>query len=327
MSNHCYWSTDLWPYKSFHHSGVKNSFVLPLCQILVRGVLLPPLSILSVHRDLIQASTQKLYILDVSYFQGRSILHGACALSSYFDLQPCKYDLYRENLVWAITWKIKIATATYFQDTSTCHGTCALLGYFNLLTFDLDIMNITLKILMTFTIQILFGPIFRNYTWLHFPIFRAYQSIFTPQPKGPWGIAIIIISLSVCLSICPSTLSINTIYLHHIAGKRWYVTKLWPLGWPRSWLKGDALTDYNLETIYMEGQGHIFTIDLIFSGSTCHTRGPTLSEQYFIKSHNGTDIFARSRSEYCASPYKRLCFIIQGIWFTLRSDLICTFRK
>ncbi len=38
----------------------------------------------------------------------------------------------------------------------------------------------------------------------------------------------------------------------------------------------------NLETIYMEGQGHIFTIDLIFLGQHAMLRGPAFSEQYFV---------------------------------------------
>ncbi len=38
----------------------------------------------------------------------------------------------------------------------------------------------------------------------------------------------------------------------------------------------------NLEIIYMEGQGHIFTIDLIFLGQRVMMRGPAFSEQYFV---------------------------------------------
>ncbi len=38
----------------------------------------------------------------------------------------------------------------------------------------------------------------------------------------------------------------------------------------------------NLETIHMEGQGHIFTIDLIFLGQHAMPRGPAFSERYFI---------------------------------------------
>ncbi len=37
------------------------------------------------------------------------------------------------------------------------------------------------------------------------------------------------------------------------------------------------------ESICMESQGHIFTFDLIFSGSPCHApRGPAFSIEYFI---------------------------------------------
>ncbi len=38
-----------------------------------------------------------------------------------------------------------------------------------------------------------------------------------------------------------------------------------------------------LESISMEGQGHICNIDLIFLGQCAMLRGPAFSEQYFMK--------------------------------------------
>ncbi len=35
--------------------------------------------------------------------------------------------------------------------------------------------------------------------------------------------------------------------------------------------------------LYMEGQGHIFTIDLIFSGQHAILRCPAFSKQYFFQ--------------------------------------------
>ncbi len=38
----------------------------------------------------------------------------------------------------------------------------------------------------------------------------------------------------------------------------------------------------NLETIYIEGQGHIFTTDLIFGGSMCHAEGSCVQWTVFL---------------------------------------------
>ncbi len=44
-----------------------------------------PLTLKFILPNLVQASTPKLYMTTISYFQGRSNLHGTCAVLSYFD--------------------------------------------------------------------------------------------------------------------------------------------------------------------------------------------------------------------------------------------------
>ncbi len=44
------------------------------------------LDIMTIHLNVFWANTQTLYMIALSYFQSRSILHGTCALSGYFDL-------------------------------------------------------------------------------------------------------------------------------------------------------------------------------------------------------------------------------------------------
>ncbi len=74
--------------------------------------------------------------------------------------------------------------------------------------------------------------------------------------------------------------AINTLSHQCIVGERWSVTKVCLLVWPRSLSKGsdsDKLfyvkMGKDFESICTEGEGHIFTFDLIFWGSTCHGEG------------------------------------------------------
>ncbi len=87
------------------------------------------------HLNLVHASTQKLYMITVSYFQARSICHGTCTLSGYCDLLTFSLENMTFTLKFCSGHNSKtMTTASYFEGISTCHWTCALLGYFDLLT-------------------------------------------------------------------------------------------------------------------------------------------------------------------------------------------------
>ncbi len=51
------------------------------------------------HSNLVQVSTQKLYMIAVSYFQDKSILYTTCTLSDYFDL----LSFHLENMTFTLT--------------------------------------------------------------------------------------------------------------------------------------------------------------------------------------------------------------------------------
>ncbi len=105
----------------------------------------------SVHLNFGQVSTQKLYMIALSYFQGRSILHESWVLSCYSDCLT--FSL--KNM----TFTMKILFGPLLRNYKwqqlhvlwSCQAdrTCALQSHFELLTFDLDldIMTITIKIL------------------------------------------------------------------------------------------------------------------------------------------------------------------------------------
>ncbi len=125
---------------------------------------------LSISTNLLCANTQKLYMISISYFQDRSILHGTFAVVGYFDLLI--FSL--ENMTFTLKfmfWPLPLYPETI---NSNCFilsgyinlpGDYVLWGYFDLLTFEPHIMTVILKILMTFTIQILSRSALRNYTW------------------------------------------------------------------------------------------------------------------------------------------------------------------
>ncbi len=69
---------------------------------------------------------------------------------------------------------------------------------------------------------------------------------------------------------------VNTLTHQCMAGEIWYVTYLCPLGWPRSLYFAKLFLEKMgkiLQSISIEGQVHIFTVDLIFGLSTCHAEG------------------------------------------------------
>ncbi len=110
-------------------------------------------------------------------------------------------------------------------------------------------------------------------------VYRGLLSL----PFGLWGIA------SLMLSVCLSTLLANALFHQCIGGEKGYVTQLFPLVWPRSLSKENDIDKlclvkmgFFLESICMEGQGHIFTFDLIFQGQHATPRGIAFSERFFI---------------------------------------------
>ncbi len=111
-----------------------------------QGVLSLPF--LSIHpiQNLSGPVTQKVYLIAVSYFQGRSILHGTCALSGYFEHLTISHENMTFTLQICLGQNLN-GNCFIFQGISSCHRTCALQGYVDLLTFDLDIMTIALKIM------------------------------------------------------------------------------------------------------------------------------------------------------------------------------------
>ncbi len=128
----------------------------------------------SIHPNLVWASTQKLYMTTISYFQGRSILHGTCALSGYcvlltFTLENMIFTL---NNLFGPLLTIINGICFIFSGISIYHWKCALQGYFDLLTFNLDIMTVILTFLS--------WPLFGNYQWQVLHIFRVYQPYMNP---------------------------------------------------------------------------------------------------------------------------------------------------
>ncbi len=121
---------------------------------------------MSVHPYKSCHNTHRVYMIAVSYYQGRSILNGTCALVGYFDLLifsheninlpgdlctvglfwcfdlwPSHYDSYLENLddvhhsnlVQAITQKLYILAVSFFQGRSILLEHCTLSDYWPLL--------------------------------------------------------------------------------------------------------------------------------------------------------------------------------------------------
>ncbi len=80
--------------------------------------------------------------------------------------------------------------------------------------------------------------------------------------------------------------------------------------------------------LYGEGQGHIFTIDLIFSGSTCHAKGSCIQWTLFLF------FFLKVSESYCPDIYTSrehrlslLCNFFQfiiSLWF---QSVLCQFGK
>ncbi len=94
------------------------SVLLPLSQILVRWVLsLSPPSA-TVH------CTQKLYMIAVSYFQGRRTLHWNCAVSLFWPL----------TLTWLLPWK---CCPGHCSETTCINDNCFIFSVHIKLTWDL----------------------------------------------------------------------------------------------------------------------------------------------------------------------------------------------
>ncbi len=70
------------------------------------------------------------------------------------------------------TQKLYLITVSYFQGKSTLHGAWTMLGYVDIVTFSLETM--------TFTLNIFSSPLFRNYKWQLFHIFRAFEAAMRP---------------------------------------------------------------------------------------------------------------------------------------------------
>ncbi len=119
------------------------------------------------HSNRVHASTLNLCMIDVSDFQGRSIMYETCTLTDYFDL----LTFHLENMT---------ITLNYCSDhyTETINGNCFIFtAEINLplelctaclfWPFDLDI---------TITLQILSSSLLENYKWQMLHIFRTYQT-------------------------------------------------------------------------------------------------------------------------------------------------------
>ncbi len=81
-------------------------------------------------------------------------------------------------------------------------------------------------------------------------------------------------------------------------------------GWP--WWLFLVKMEKNLEGIGLEGQGHIFTFDLIFAGSSCHIEGSCVLWMVFYLVKNGVILLN--------------LIVISPINFTLILHLICEVR-
>ncbi len=116
---------------------------------------------------LIQASTHKLYMVTISYCQGRSIWYETCTLSDNFDL---------------LTFHIKNMTFTlnFSSDhyTETINSNCFIFTGHIHLPLELCTAGLfwPLELDITFTVKILSGSLLENYKWQMLHIFKAYQT-------------------------------------------------------------------------------------------------------------------------------------------------------
>ncbi len=122
------------------------------------------------YPNLVWASTQKLYMIAVSHFQGRSILHGSCGLWGYFD--HLTFGL--ETMTFCLKYLFRPVLR---------HYKCQLLHIFrNLCTvksfssFDICPWRQVMTFDWNLFVQILSRPVLRNCAWQLFHIFRAHES-------------------------------------------------------------------------------------------------------------------------------------------------------
>ncbi len=87
-------------------------------------------------------------MIDVSYFRGRSILHGTCAMSGYFDFltfSPENMTFTLTNVSWSLHRIYKWQVTHTFRAYQPNMG--LVLCYFYPLTFVLEIMTLHFEIL------------------------------------------------------------------------------------------------------------------------------------------------------------------------------------
>ncbi len=122
---------------------------------------------------------RKLYIIDFSHFQDRSILHGTFALLDYFDILP--FCFYLEN----VTFTLNFCSDHYSE---TINSNCFIYsGHINLL-LDLCIAGLfwPFNLDITITMKILPGSPLANYKW--------HLLIFSGHIKLKWDLHTIILT-------------------------------------------------------------------------------------------------------------------------------------